>query len=87
MGIFSKIFGGQSNESKPGSREARGTRDDMLDDMMGVSGTAESSGGYPVCFKCGYKFPMTEKYIREQSDGGGITVTCPKCLTIMRLKD
>lgn len=81
MGLLKKLFGGR--EPKPGSPEAKRTADDMLLQMQGITKRAKYVGGYPICPKCGYKFPMSKKEIGNQ---GGISVTaCPKCSTKLAL--
>jgi len=81
MGIFDRLLG--RGEPKPGSAQAKKRAHDMLVKMQGIQQRAKYSGGYPVCAKCGFRFPMTKKQIDEE---GGINITiCPQCQTSMEL--
>ncbi len=82
MGILDGLFGKRKQERD----QARGEdkfRDSVFR-MLGANQEAKSSGGHPVCPKCGYRFPNTEQQIRETSDGEFIAAMCPKCGTMSR---
>jgi len=81
MGIFNKLLG--DRKTKQGKAEAKKKMEDTLLSMQGIKEHAKYSGGYPVCPKCGFKFPMSKKDIDYQ---GGLNATmCPKCQTKMGL--
>jgi hypothetical protein len=87
MGIFGGLFGNRKREKE--RVEAKRKLDSAAFRMLGAEEQAKSSGGHPVCPKCGYKFPMSEEQIREDreaSHGEGYHVAlCPKCQTISKV--